>query len=215
MLVNNFKMLITFVNSNTFKDVGGYDKTYAFLGGKNGYDTSSTDTGVNHHSLFGTLAYNYDPTPGSNSYVSEQTAYKYTGITNGSSSSSSATYPANRYTGLIIYVGTGETPVTANDYKLDTPISLSVVSASCIINSNNTVEVERTFQNNTENDVVIKEIGLYVFASQSNQQSQVLTLPILIGRKVLNEPVTILVGAAYTFNYSINMNNIIFSEADS
>ena len=212
MLVNNFKMLITFANTNTFKDVGNNNVTYKFLGGK---ATGTSGVLLNNHHAWGTLGYDYDLTTGSNSYTNEQTPYSYLDIVCDKLGTGTTNDLNNIQNGFILFVGTGDTPVTANDYKLDTPISLPVASASCKHNTDNTTVVMRTFVNETEDDIEIKEIGLYVFQTNRYTSSDTRTfLPVLIGRKVLENPVIIGTGSSYAFTYTINMNNITFSEAD-
>ena len=202
MLVNNFKPLLYFGGSGSFKDVSGTTRNVS------SYMQSATSNGNrNSHTYAGVVRnFNYANTTDSNSYTNEQTSYIWT-VTN-NYNAGPQDYAAN---GFTIFVGTGDTAVTADDYKLYTPVTLSVVSAQCTQNSDGTVITLRTFTNNTVEDVVIKEIGLYLFRYTYGGSTPI----VMIGRKVLSTPVTIPVGASYTFTWTINMNNITFTEADN
>ena len=101
-------------------------------------------------------------------------------------------------TGYIgIYIGTGDTAPTPDDYTLESPLTSSSVSrtgssnASAILDENNNVIGVRrmvTYQNITSDNIVVKEIGTFwqVFYSGSS-----ITKPFLIERTVLDEPVTL------------------------
>lgn len=116
--------------------------------------------------------------------------------------------------GFTIFVGTGNAAVTANDYSLNTPVTLDVTAASCTTNANGIVTTSRTFENNTGSSVTIREIGLYIFR-QHTEFSGTLIPVVMIGRKVLDTPVTIPNGEQRTFEYVIDMNHISFSDLDN
>ena len=204
MLVNNFKQLLYFGNATNFKDVLGNPSSIIC--------PAPDEAALNGHVTAGiTRSFNYNSTAASNSYVSEQTSYTWIGVVNNQGGSATGSTQRNM-NGFTIFVGTGDTAVTANDYKLDTPVTLDVLSASCIQNADGTIVVARTFQNNTGSDVVIKEKGLYIFMTRVNNSQ----IPVvMIGRKVLDTPVTIPDGGAYTFTTTIDMSQITFSEADN
>lgn len=222
MLVNNFKQLISFSDGN-FTDVAGNAvavENFLMPGMSAGTSTNRAANGFNN--LSQTRHYNYNSTTASNSYVDEQTSYTWYNVVstfadNATTMNNSTTNAGFRKNGFTMFVGTGDTAVTADDYKLDTPVTLDVLNASCVHNSDNTTVITRTFQNNTGNDVVIKEKGIYVFASQSGNSglSSGGVPVVMIGRKVLDTPVTIPNGGAYTFTTTIDMSQITFSEADN
>ena len=106
---------------------------------------------------------------------------------------------AENGTGMIgIYIGTGGTAPTPDDYTLESPLTSSSVSrtsgvsnASAILDENNNVIGVRrmiTYQNITSNNIVVREIGTFwqVFYSGSS-----ITKLFLIERTVLDEPVTL------------------------
>ena len=122
-----------------------------------------------------------------------------------------------RQNGFTLFVGNGTAEPKADDYKLESPLVLNVSQSSCIELNNNKITVSRSFINNTDENVTVSEIGCYLFAtnSWSNSVNSSEYIPIvMIGRKVLKNPVTILTGELYTFNYTIDMSQISFGEAD-
>lgn len=83
-----------------------------------------------------------------------------------------------------------------------------------------TITTTRIFQNITGSEVTIKEIGLYLFRSNCCAYENYLmpagNVPIvMLGRKVLETPITLADGECYTFSYTIDMNKISFAEADN
>lgn len=223
MLVKNFKPLLYFGNNlGTFKNVLGEEvnaKNYLDKLTVNDNYVYSTTTGaaLNGHTLYGTArSFDYTITTATNSFTDELTTYNWNNVVMGTTSDQYVTFDLQA-SGFVIFVGTGDTPVTAEDYKLDAPISLNVMNASCIQNSDGTVVITRTFTNNTSNEVVIKEKGLYIFSNKYNptRPATHATPIVMIGRKVLDTPVTIPVGASYAFTTIIDMSQITFSEADN
>lgn len=101
-------------------------------------------------------------------------------------------------TGYIgIYIGTGDTAPTPDDYTLESPLTSSSVSrtggssASAILDENNNVIGVRkiaTYQNITSNNIVVREIGTFWQTYYSTPTS---TKLFLIERTVLDEPVTL------------------------
>ena len=118
-----------------------------------------------------------------------------------------------------MFAGTGDTPVSSSDYKLENAVELNIISASCVHNADETTIITRTFQNNTGEEVIIKEVGLYMFCSQTSNdtyKNEKYYVPvIMLGRKVLNTPIIIANNESYTFTYKIDMSQISFAEADS
>ena len=202
MLLNNFKLLFQFYPDNTFVNVLG--KTVnkgSILAGQ--YDTDRYNGHACHAS---NLLYNYNPNMGSNGYINEQAKYPWTGITGGRCENSLY----GRYNGFILFVGSGDTPPTSDDYKLENAVELKVLTASCIHYANGRTIVSREFFNNTDENVTIKEIGCYIFINSSPHQPLV-----MIARKVLPNPVVIPEGQNYTFTYTIDTSQISFAEADN
>ena len=125
--------------------------------------------------------------------------------------SSSTGYTSNT---LAILVGTGNTPPTINDYKLDSQCVLDWGNDFCYLNVNDyTITLCRSFINNTENSVDIKEMGVYLISSTSG--STPVTNAFLIGRQLLTETVTIPVGGSHVFTYCIDMSNSITEETNA
>ena len=200
MILNNFKSLLSFKNDLDFKNVlGGTINKTVFLGGQ------YTDRATNGHSGRGSYSnYSYTTTTGSNAYTKEQESYNWAGVV---STIAQSYNPNNVYTiwnGFTLFVGTGDTTETAEDYKLASAVELAVTAASCLHADNGKTFVTRTFQNNTENAVTIKEVGLYVFRCTGNVDNRV----VMIARKVLEIPITLEVGDVYTFTYSIDLSEI-------
>lgn len=97
-----------------------------------------------------------------------------------------------------IYIGTGDTAPTPDDYTLESPLTSSSVSrtstsanASAILDENNNVIGVRrmvTYQNITSDNIVVREIGTFWGAyKDSGGQYSIF----LIERTVLDEPVTL------------------------
>ena len=203
MLLNNFKSLLTWNTTDTFIDTSGTEvaKTEFLVG--------STSNVVNSHVSVGTLSYNYTTTTAVSSYTDEQTAYHYNGIVQTLTSNTLSEY--NEHNGLILFVGTGTTTPTKDDYKLESAVAFASPFGSCTHNSNVT-SVVRTFTNDTEEDVTITEIGLYVFHSLCACNSNYSSYPVLVGRKILDAPVTIEPNETYTFTYNVIMDGFTFTE---
>ena len=192
MLVNNFKPLLWFGWQGTFKNVLGNTVNLS------GYMPGITSNNVrNAYQYRGLRSFNYNYTSTTNSFTAEQTTYAWADITQYSTGSSE---PQLCSTGFVLFVGTGDTAVTADDYKLDTPITLAVTGAGCYHKADGTTVITRTFQNNTESEVTIKELGLYMFRCSGTS-----TPIVMLGRKVLTTPVVIPVGASYTFTWTIDL----------
>lgn len=207
MLLNNFKPLLLFTDENSyFTNVKGnsVDIKDILQASRSDYIIAAAQ-----HNVEGVVrSFDYTTTSGTNSYTDEQTSYKWTAII----SNVQSTDKGVRYNGFVLFVGSGNTAVTADDYKLDTALNLTVTAASCACNGDGKILVSRTFKNTTGSDVTIKELGLYLFAECAEGYE----IPvIMLGRKVLSTPLVIPNGEQRTFEYVIDMNHISFSEADS
>lgn len=214
MLNKNFRQLISFYTGGSFTNVNG--NTIArteYLGGQ-GYNLTTNDYSnpsyvKNGHEWRGScLSYDYNPTDQTNICKGEKTLYNWSQIVSQLSNVSSV-YASLLFNGFVIFVGDGTTAPTADDYCLANAVELDVISAYCNTNAYNKTFVSRTFANNTESDVTIKEVGCYVFRTMSTTGASIGATPIvMIGRIVLPEPVTIAVGEQKTFTYCIDLGSI-------
>lgn len=140
------------------------------------------------------------------------------------------------YVQTMLDVGFDDTPVTAEDYKLSDgnmtilngysgasswaykqPLTgkeyLTIIGQSNNSRANNeTINKTVVYQNNTDHDVVVKEIGLYEFIQDmpysnstywTNANSNSL---ILAFRKVLENPITFHPGDVYAITYRIALD---------
>ena len=205
MLLDNFRPLLFFGNGGTFVNVLGDTVDLSSV------LTKITENSIlNGHSYLGVArSFNYTTNIGSNSYTEEQTSYTWLNITSSMNTRDQAYYR----NGFVIFIGTGDTAVTASDYCLDSALNIDVVGASCTTADTGIVTTTRTFENNTGSDVEIKEMGLYIF-TPVGEGAQYMKPLIMIGRKVLANPVTIPEGEQRTFEYVIHMENITFSDID-
>ena len=224
MLLDNFKSLLSFTQNMNFVNVLGNtvskSKVLQGCGLYNG-SQGSNNTVVNGHSRYGTTCFNYNATTTANGFKNEQTTYHWNNVvccTTESTSTNNEGSTNRRQNGFTLFVGNGTAEPKADDYKLESPLILNVSQSSCIELNNNKITVSRSFINNTEEDATVSEIGCYLFATNtwSNSVNSSEYIPIvMIGRKVLKNPVPILTGELYTFNYTIDMSQIAFLEADS
>ncbi len=222
MLTNNFKQLMNWYAGCTFTNVLGLTTNKITVMGAQANDLSATNQ-TNNNYMYGVttyghpqygVAYNFEYYPSVNlsNYTAEKTSYKWINITY-SSGNTTTTAKAYMRNGFTIFLGTGDTEATVNDYCLADAIKLASTGGSCTHLANGLTTVQRTFVNNTENDVTIKEIGLYMFSPNSETGKE---YPIvLMGRKVLSSPITIPVGDTYVATYNIDFRNISYAEADA
>ena len=107
---------------------------------------------------------------------------------------------------LALLVGSGSTPATRQDYKLENQVILQSDRDFCNwVPSSSKITLCRQFINNTESPVIINEIGAYLISCAGYNTKNIF----LIGRVVLTEPITIEVNDNYVFTYDIDMSNII------
>lgn len=224
MLTNNFKQLMNWYAGCTFTNVLGNTTNKITVMGGQANDLSITNQTNNNymasvptygHPQYG-VVYNFEYYPTANlaNYTAEKTSYKWLNITTGTGNTSTLNKVYMR-NGFTIFLGTGDTEATVNDYCLANSIELASTGGSCTHLENGVTTVQRTFVNNTENDVTIKEIGLYMFSPNSDSNSSYQYPIILMGRKVLTSPITIPVGDTYTATYNIDFRNISYTEADA
>lgn len=199
MLVNNFKSLIQFGNSFTFKNVAGEDVEKSTILSHYTYVTTT-----NGHSNTGHACYNYGMTTATNNYTNEQSKSVWKNIVQQEITKADV----NGECGFVLFVGSGLTTPTAEDYKLENALTLNVLGASCRHDDNITTTM-RTFQNTTSENVTINELGLYLFKTTSSSDSKNL---IMIARKLLEAPVTLAPNETYTFTYQIKFEDFKFTE---
>lgn len=212
MLVNNFKNLMFFGEMGIpFIGVDGSEVSPAcFL------QATRNANIYNSHQYKGTVrSFNYDTNTGSNNYVNEQEEYQWNTVTSQGGNIEPTHADELGTNGFTLFVGTGDNAVSSSDYCLNSPIALEVQAAACTVQGeyNEKIVTSRTFRNNTEAEVTIKEVGLYIFQCKGNPSYK--QPHVMIGRKVLETPVVIPVNDSYTFNYTIDMSQVSFSEADS
>ena len=120
-----------------------------------------------------------------------------------------------------LVVGSGTTPVTDDDYKLDTPITtLTAVSAttSCKTSPTGNVlsptsfTVTTTYRNATDAPVTVNEIGIMIpvgYKSSGSGTNQNALSSCLIYREVLETPVTIEPNQLRTFSIATDVATIL------
>lgn len=203
MLVNNFKALISWgTGDDTVKLVNGEEVTRQNI---LSYSTSHQQHG---HQKLGGLCFNYDITPDVNTFTEEQSQFQFDFL--------SARTKSQYENGLILFVGSGMTPPSAEDYKLENALNLQVNNQVCSHNATNLTTVIRTFQNNTEENVTINEVGLYVFRTCFYDQWSTYhyQYPMLVGRKVLSSPITLAPNEMIPIQYQIKLDNFTFTDGE-
>lgn len=107
------------------------------------------------------------------------------------------------FAGAQIFLGTGNTAPTIDDYKLSgeliTGLTSQVQNTSA---TNNSITFSATATNNTDAPVTIKEIGLGGYKSASG------ACVVLLTRDVLATPVTLNVGDSKTFSITIDFRSL-------
>lgn len=106
--------------------------------------------------------------------------------------------------GIFIDVGSNGTEATLNDYALINPLLALTASDHIVGLPNNGIDgiiINRTFSNNTDSDVTIKEIGLYQnIPYYQRTGTDAITL---LAREVLSEPITLKPNESRQFTFSI------------
>lgn len=106
--------------------------------------------------------------------------------------------------GTFILVGSGTSEPSSSDYKLENCISdLTDCGQYIALSSVNLFSVNRILQNNTDEDVVINEVGLYNRPTYSDSDRG--RTKLLLVREVLPETVTLHPGDSYTFTISLTI----------
>lgn len=101
------------------------------------------------------------------------------------------------YTGLGFHVGTGTTPVTATDYKLEAEITSGVNRTISTTNDVAAGVMRRhmTITNSSTDFITITEIGITVMCNSGYST----TARVLVYREVLEEPIVLAAGESFTF----------------
>lgn len=204
MLVNNFKGLIQFGNTFTFKNVAGEENNAFSLLGHNGLGTA-----YNNHTTMGQTSFNYDFTTASDNFTVEQEKYTWANVVTGTYSSSG--YNNKGECGLTLFCGSGLKEVTSEDYKLDNALNLATAGAFCQHKGNITAVI-RVFQNNTEKNVTINEIGLYVFKTATLTNGDDNHYLVMIARKLLEAPITLAPNETTALTYQFKFEDFKFTE---
>ena len=111
-----------------------------------------------------------------------------------------------------VYFGTGSTPANKSDYTLETPITsgLTITKGTPFLSQNNgiyTYQAAHALANNTEAEINIYEIGLFLPIDSGNGSTSALMWHnVLMERTVLIEPITIAPGEAKLVTYKITFN---------
>lgn len=106
--------------------------------------------------------------------------------------------------GLLVAVGTGSAEPTLNDYNLESPVShtdMPVSSSSFGVTANYTKQFTYVMQNATDAAITVSELGLFLRSSAIT--TGLTKLCCLLGREVLDTPVTVQPGQTATFTYEI------------
>lgn len=106
--------------------------------------------------------------------------------------------------GTFILVGSGTAEPSSSDYKLENCISdLTDCGQYIALSSVNLFSVNRILQNNTDEDIVINEVGLYNRPAYNDNDKG--RTKLLLAREVLPETVTLKPGDSYTFTISLTI----------
>ena len=96
---------------------------------------------------------------------------------------------------MELTLGTGNTQATEDDYSLESEVELTRVASSSVYGSESYIyNFTETFVNETGAEVTVREIALTVSKIDTK---------LLLGRLVLDNPVTIANGEVYAFSYTI------------
>lgn len=95
---------------------------------------------------------------------------------------------------FYIGLGTDDTPVTPDDYLWSHEIDTLDNGGGKFTCVNNKIRILRTFTNNTDSDIEVKEIGLIICMAGKS---------VLIDREVLSQPYIIKPGGAQVFGIDI------------
>lgn len=127
------------------------------------------------------------------------------------SSSSSKPSEYSRF-GCAILFGSGNTPPTIDDYKLEgtvaTNCTYSVVTNKSYESDGSQGVHSRTYTitNNNDTEITIGEIGFFIEETHMTAYKTMTSYPILCERTALESPITIPAGGVGQVEYTIRMN---------
>lgn len=103
-----------------------------------------------------------------------------------------------------IVVGSGTTPATVDDYKLESQITSGLTGTSAItVDEDNDATYTLTLTNTSDADITIGEIGIFASCFVNNTSSG--TDCVLMERTVLDAPITIPAGGIGVIDYAIKV----------
>ena len=105
-----------------------------------------------------------------------------------------------------ICVGSGTTPPTVDDYKLENPLLDLTYQGGVLNYQGNTLIYSGIVTNNTTAPVTINEVGVHASSSSSSSSSSGSALLI---RTVLQEPITLAVGDSRTFSVAVDLDKML------
>lgn len=113
------------------------------------------------------------------------------------------TFSAAQINKIFVRGGSGNTPVTVDDRNLDSPVlTLTEIDNTDTqkgtprsYEDNFILTVTTTYQNNTGEDVIIRELGLFVYETYSSREHML--------ARILIDPVPVRAGRSYAFTMTI------------
>ena len=193
MLLRNYYEIYRKISSTVnLKNVQGTTITGKYLS----FDSSSILDGVSLKFMT-----NSDSSNNSKNYGYNQFGCAYCCVNNGNPES----ITNFRFMGIpLIGVGTGNTPVTYEDYKLDNIIALPQSNYNIVDITDESGEaiglsLKVVCNNTTGSDVTIKEIGVYSGCNTKTSTG----IPFLVMREILNTPVTVPNGSSAVISFNI------------
>lgn len=227
MILNNFKLYSLCAlsavqwdkgNSLFFTTWDGENRT--LMDGGSGYSNEETHYQSCHHLFTGGQQANLNWVMGIMDFQTEEemvtskTFYNYGNRTSTSTRIQGGIYGTNLGTSGMIVLGSGDTPPTKEDYKLDNwiptaDLRMETASISLPISAldENSAPPDKigtfltTFRNVTLTNITVKEIGLII--PYTNTTNNLFVSKILLVRDVLENPVIIKPGELYTFSLTI------------
>ena len=110
-----------------------------------------------------------------------------------------------------VWFGSGSTPATKGDYKLESPITsgLSITTQTKLIGKESEGKycawVSYVVKNTSDNDINIWELGVFAEAKRDSTKFH----SVLLDRVVLPEPIVLAVGEEKIITYKITFNQIL------
>lgn len=111
---------------------------------------------------------------------------------------------------VLICVGSGTTPPTIDDTKLENAIlDLTFLGGASTL-SRTTTTVTTTWQNNTGAPITINELGIHCSPDLNGTSNNVIKSPfVILTRSVLEQPVVMQDGESRTFSIAINFDKML------